>query len=159
MEPFDFDLFMRMDTQDEMIEIVKKYLIDAYVRREKSLPDFVEEKGSNMLRTVERSVYLRTLDILWMEHIDTMTHLREAVSLRGYGQRDPLIEYKQEAFNTFSVMLNAIGHNTVQTLFRVEFQREVADPYMKSEQPKNLVTNESQIEQNLIKLSDVKTKR
>ncbi|MBP9717935.1 preprotein translocase subunit SecA [Candidatus Gracilibacteria bacterium] len=153
---FDFEQLERFDTQDEIIDMVKHYLRDAYIRREKSLPDYKEgdptdsATGSAVLRMVERSVYLRTLDLLWMEHIDNMTHLREAVSLRGYAQRDPLIEYKQEAFTMFTTLLNTIRHNTVLTLFRIEFQQEVKDPYMKSsEEPKNLVTNEAQIESNL----------
>lgn len=146
---FDFEMFERLDRQDEMIDFVKLYIRDAYLRREKELPDYKDGEGSPMLRMVERSVYLRTLDLLWMDHIDAMTNLREAVSLRGYAQRDPLIEYKSEAFTKFTTLLNTIRHNTVLTLFRIEFQREVRDPYMKEQQPKKMITNEAQIEGNL----------
>lgn len=70
----------------------------------------------------ERVVYLRTIDRLWMEHIDEMMKLREQVSLRGYGQKDPLVEYKNEAFEMFEQLMNAIQSNVVTTWLRMEFQ-------------------------------------
>ena len=68
------------------------------------------------------------LDNLWMEHIDNMSHLREEVSLRGYGQRDPLIEYKQEAYSMFRELLANIRDNTANTLFKLEFKAQQTAP-------------------------------
>lgn len=145
-KPFDFDKLNRFDGTEEMIDYVKHYLWDEYSAREKELPDFVESKGSALLRQVERSVYLRSLDSLWMEHIDNMSGLREGVSLRGYGQKDPLIEYKQEAFQMFMELLANIRTNTVNTLFKMEYRQEVTNPAVRRLSPKNMITNEDQIE-------------
>ncbi|MEK7172342.1 MAG: preprotein translocase subunit SecA, partial [Patescibacteria group bacterium] len=89
---FDLKKLEGFDETEEMIDFVKHYLWEEYGEREKLLPDYIEEKGSETLRNIERAVYLRSLDMLWMEHIDNMSHLREGVALRGYSQKDPLIE-------------------------------------------------------------------
>ena len=122
---------------------------NAYTEREKVLPDHTPEKGSEVMRQIERSVYLRSLDALWMEHIDNMAHLREGVALRGYGQKDPLIEYKQEGFQMFVDLLNLIRTNTVNTLFKLEFRQEGAPQIVREAAPAQLVTNEDQIEEGL----------
>jgi preprotein translocase subunit SecA len=88
----------------------------------------------------ERFVYLRTIDRLWMEHIDEMMRLREQVSLRGYGQKDPLIEYKNDAFEKFDVLMSNIRTNTVHTWLRMEFQIQV-----QVEPEKKMETNEEDI--------------
>lgn len=144
--PFDLIKLERFDEPEEMIDFVKHYLWDEYEHREKELPDYEEGKGSLMLRSIERAVYLRALDALWMEHIDNMAHLREGVALRGYGQRDPLIEYKQEGYQMFVELLASIRTNTVNTLFKLEFRREVGLPVVEERRPKHLITNEDQIE-------------
>lgn len=66
--------------------------------------------GPEIAREVERAVYLRTIDSLWIEHLDAMDHLRESVRLRGYGQRDPLVEYKREGFAQFQKFLDEVQH-------------------------------------------------
>ena len=83
------------------------------------------------MRNIERAVYLRSLDMLWMEHIDNMSHLREGVALRGYSQKDPLIEYKQEGFQMFAELMASIRTNTANTLFKLEFRQQVAAPMMR----------------------------
>jgi preprotein translocase subunit SecA len=144
--PFDIGKMEKLDDPEEMIDLLKHYLWDEYGHREKSLADYKETAGSENLRQLERAVYLRTLDMLWMEQIDNMSHLREAVSLRGYSQRDPLIEYKQEAFQMFSELLANIRTNTVNTLFKIEFRQQVQIPGLSKKQPVHMVTNEDQIE-------------
>ena len=147
--PFDLQALERFEDPEEMIDFVKHYLWNEYLEREKLLPDYTEANGSMMLRQFERSVYLRALDALWMEHIDNMAHLRESVALRGYSQKDPLIEYKQEAFQMFSDLLSAIRSNTVSTLFKIEFRQETSVPVTiasSAPAPTKLLTNEDQIE-------------
>ena len=78
----------------------------------------IKELGENF-NSVVRMVALRTLDMLWMEHLDNMEHLRDSVRLRAYGQRDPLVEYKNEGHRMFQRLLNQIEHNIVQTIFKV----------------------------------------
>ncbi|MEK7524155.1 MAG: preprotein translocase subunit SecA [Patescibacteria group bacterium] len=149
--PFELAILERFEEPDDMCDFVKHYLWNEYEEREKSLPDFAIAEGekiggSPMLRQIERAVYLRTLDSLWMEHIDNMTHLREAVALRGYSQKDPLIEYKQEAYKMFVELLASIRSNTVNTLFKIEFRQEAAAPVIAKKVPSRMLTNEDQIE-------------
>ena len=134
------------DETEEMIDFVKHYLWEEYGEREKLLPDYIEEKGSETLRNIERAVYLRSLDMLWMEHIDNMSHLREGVALRGYSQKDPLIEYKQEGFQMFAELMASIRTNTANTLFKLEFRQQVAAPTMRERRLIRMMTNEDQIE-------------
>ncbi len=68
---------------------------------------------------VARNVMLRSIDQLWIEHLDLMDHLREGIGLRGYGQRDPLVEYKKEAFDLFAQLINSINTQITNTIFRV----------------------------------------
>ena len=68
---------------------------------------------------VQRAVFLRTLDALWMNHLDEIDYLRQGIGLRGYGQRDPLVEYKREAFNMFVVLLESIRTTYLSTIFKM----------------------------------------
>ncbi len=80
--------------------------------------------GPELMRYVEKSVLLQTLDHLWREHIAMLDHLRQVVGLRGYAQRDPLNEYKSEAFNLFSAMLNNLREVVTSQLMRVEIMTQ-----------------------------------
>ncbi|QQS15739.1 MAG: preprotein translocase subunit SecA [Candidatus Moraniibacteriota bacterium] len=68
---------------------------------------------------VQRAIFLRTLDALWMNHLDEIDYLRQGIGLRGYGQRDPLVEYKREAFNMFVVLLESIRTTYLSTIFKM----------------------------------------
>jgi preprotein translocase subunit SecA len=74
-----------------------------------------------------------------------MSSLRESVSLKGYGQRDPLIEYKEEAYLMFSKLLNSIQHNTISTLFKINIEKQVPEHLLKASEPKVMVTNTDDI--------------
>jgi preprotein translocase subunit SecA len=76
---------------------------------------------------VERSIVLQTLDHLWREHIVNLDHLRSVVGFRGYAQRDPLNEYKGEAFELFQAMLGNLRQAVTAQLMRVELVREAAE--------------------------------
>ena len=79
-----------------------------------------ERFGDELMNYVERSVLLQTLDSLWRDHIVNLDHLRSVVNFRGYGQRDPLQEYKQEAFELFQALLANLRNTVVGQLMRVE---------------------------------------
>ncbi len=79
-----------------------------------------EEFGGNLMTLIEKEILLKSLDELWREHLVMLEHLRQAVSLRGYAQRDPLNEYKTEAFTLFQAMLEKLRDNTISQLMRVE---------------------------------------
>jgi preprotein translocase subunit SecA len=87
----------------------------AYERRE-------EEFGSEVMREVERRVVLSVLDRKWREHLYEMDYLREGIGLRGYGQRDPLIEYQREGYDMFSAMMEGIKEESVGNLFNLVVQ-------------------------------------
>ncbi len=81
------------------------------------------EQWSDELRAqVERTVFLRAIDLLWIEHLKNLEDLRDSTGLRGYGQRDPLVEYKQEAYRLFNELNEAINRQVTDMLQRVEVQ-------------------------------------
>jgi preprotein translocase subunit SecA len=77
------------------------------------------------LAKVERMVLLRSIDQMWIEHLDNIDHLRAGIGLRGYGQRDPLVEYKREAFRMFGELLAAIDRQVSSSVFKVGFAASV----------------------------------
>jgi len=77
------------------------------------------EIGTEAMRQVEKMIILQTIDTLWMNHLDEIDYLRQGIGLRGYGQRDPLVEYKREAFNLFSHLMENIRVTIVHTIFRI----------------------------------------
>ena len=82
--------------------------------------------GSTNMRHLEKMVMLNVLDNHWKEHLATMDYLRQSIHLRGYAQKDPKQEYKREAFNLFTAMLNNIRKDVVSTLARIDLQ-EISD--------------------------------
>src|SRR5665213_385516 len=80
----------------------------------------VGQWGPDVLRYVEKSILLQTLEHLWREHLVMLEHLRQVIGLRGYGQRDPLHEYKAEAFNLFETMSQSLREGVTGQLMRVE---------------------------------------
>jgi preprotein translocase subunit SecA len=94
---------------------------DAYDRK-------VEEVGADLMPMVERDVMLRTIDWQWMEYLTQMEHFREGIGLRAYGQRDPLVEYKNEAFEMFNELRDRIEMSIVSAVYRVQVQRNEPPP-------------------------------
>jgi preprotein translocase subunit SecA len=94
-----------------------------------------KEAGSQMVdgeeignfRQAERAVLLRVMDILWMEHIDAMMKMREAIGLQGYGQRDPLVEYKQQAYAMFQRLQSAMAFDVARLIFKVKIVSKADD--------------------------------
>ena len=93
------------------------YIKDKYEKRE-------IEVGSDNMRKLEQYVVLRTVDELWMDHIDTMEYLRDSVNLRAYGQRDPLVEYKIEAQRLFQQLTESIKVQVANVIFKVGFVQQ-----------------------------------
>jgi preprotein translocase subunit SecA len=92
----------------------------AYDRREAELGE--DPDGEPILREVERRVLLSVLDRKWREHLYEMDYLQEGISLRSYGQRDPLVEYQREAFDMFATMMEGIKEESVGYLFHLDVQ-------------------------------------
>ena len=109
----------RMPAPDEAEEILLERFQAAYEEKER-------EMSAPILRELERHVYLEVIDEHWMDHLREMDHMREGIGLRAYGQRDPLLEYKKEAFEMFEEMMRSIREETVRTLFRSSLVMEPA---------------------------------
>ena len=137
-------------SQEELIELAKKYFVDAYEAKEKTLPN------PQIMRQIERSVFLRNNDNLWMDHIDSMTQLRENVAFAGYAQKDPLVEYKSLSYEMFMEMLAMVRANTVNTLFKIDVEKIMPAQITIQPQIKNIQTNEAQVEAALTK-EDIST--
>ena len=80
--------------------------------------------GADLMRMVEKGIMLKQLDLHWKEHLAAMDYLRQGIGLRGYAQKNPKQEYKQEAFLMFSEMLDQVKHDTISTLARIRIQSE-----------------------------------
>jgi preprotein translocase subunit SecA len=112
--PLDWDISAKEDLDydsfhDKLLEMVKEH----YDQREKEL-------GTKPLRELERIVLMQLVDTHWKEHLLNMDHLKEGIGLRGYGQKNPLDEYKKEGFNMFREMISTVKVQTVSTLFRIK---------------------------------------
>ena len=114
-----------IEKHEDKQEFLEGVLMDVYEKREKDL-------GKDTMRGIEKYAYLGAIDHLWMDHIDHIDDLREGVSLRGYGQRDPLIEFKNEAYQLFETLIDKIDHELGHRIFRIG----VATPH--TEIPLNL---------------------
>src|SRR5205085_9803823 len=80
--------------------------------------------GPDLMRYIEKSLLLQVLDQVWKEHLFQLDHLRQGIGLRAYGQRDPLNEYKSEAFALFNAMLDELKERVTMLLSRVEVMPE-----------------------------------
>jgi preprotein translocase subunit SecA len=97
----------------------------------------VAQWGAEIMRQIERTVLLQTLDHLWREHLVMLEHLRNVVGLRGYAQRDPLNEYKAEAYNLFEAMSQNLREAVTAQMMRIEVVEQAPElptslPYMEA---------------------------
>ncbi len=121
---------------EAIFDKVKELAIDAYKTHEASLinfynsvlskydPSFIPQQpfvDNNMVRGLERDILLKTIDAKWIDHLHNIDMVRESIGLRAYGQKDPLIEYKKEAYDLFNKMMYEIQGETVKYLFRMKF--------------------------------------
>lgn len=104
-----------METTDQIVDFLVDLSNKFYNEREKQV-------GSDVARQMEVFVFLNTIDTLWMEHLDTMDDLRAGIGLRGYAQRDPLIEYKKEGYELFEKLIAEIDFEIVHRIFKVAVQ-------------------------------------
>lgn len=103
---------LKRQGEQQIIEAVVEIANQQYRQREQ---DF----GKDTMRSLERMVYLQVMDRYWMEHLENMQHMREGIRLRAVGQRDPLVEYKKEAFTMFNNLNAAIDREVATTVFRM----------------------------------------
>ncbi len=108
-----------LSSVDEITKLLVKISKDLYEGREKEI-------GSDITRQMEVFVYLNTIDTLWIEHLDTMDDLRAGIGLRGYAQRDPLIEYKKEGYELFEKLMGMIDSEVVHRIYKVAVEHRHA---------------------------------
>jgi preprotein translocase subunit SecA len=108
------DLDLAQQTQAEMPGLIYDAAVAQYDAKEKALGI-----DTSILRRVERDIMLQIVDVQWKDHLYALDHLKEGIGLRGYGQRDPLVEYKKESFTLFQAMKGRIDEEMVRYLWRL----------------------------------------
>jgi preprotein translocase subunit SecA len=117
------DLDLPTDEWAKEEGIAEEELLSRIERRaDEHMASKVAQWGTDVMRYVEKSILLQTLDHLWREHLVMLEHLRQVIGLRGYGQRDPLNEYKAEGFNLFEAMSTSLREAVTAQLMRVEIR-------------------------------------
>ncbi|MGN0554188.1 MAG: SEC-C metal-binding domain-containing protein, partial [Oscillospiraceae bacterium] len=108
-------------TTEELAEVTKDQIKEKLTTRALDFYKTREEKiGSDVLRELERVILLKVVDIKWMAHIDDMDELRKGITLRSYGQKNPVIEYRFEGFEMFDAMVESIREETIRLLFTIQ---------------------------------------
>lgn len=122
--PFDEQSLGQIENQlqeikqiDQKISFLSKLADDIYDTREKQI-------GKTLARDIEKFVSLSVIDNLWMDHLDVMMNFRQGVGLRAYGQKDPLVEYKNDAFTMFEQLINAIDDEIVHRIYKIQVQQQ-----------------------------------
>lgn len=118
-------------SREEVEDKLKTIAHETYESREKSI-------GSSMMRELEKAVMLKVVDSKWMEHLDDMDMLKEGIGLRSYGQRNPIVEYKVEAYDIFEEMQQAMMEAIVLYLYHIQirFATDPEEPQQAPEAPK-----------------------
>ena len=123
--PTDFNY-----TTDQLSEISRESIADELYKRGMDILTAKEKKyGSATMRELERICLLRNVDSKWMEHIDNMDQLKQGMGLRGYGQHDPVVEYRIEGFAMFDEMIASIREDAVHMLLTIEIRQQNAQPH------------------------------
>jgi preprotein translocase subunit SecA len=102
-------------------ELLKEKVLSAYETMEK-------EVSKKVMRDMERAIVRMVIDHLWVDHLDAIDDLRQGIGLRGYGQRDPLNEYKQEAFSMFEGLMGQIDYQVIRRILRAKVAIQMAQP-------------------------------
>lgn len=121
-------------------EMVVQNAKDIYQRKE-------EDFGAPMLRYLEKLIMLQSIDYHWKDHLLGIDQLKEGIGLRGYGQKDPLIEYQKEAYKMFLEMLERIKKDTVEKLFAVQIAKEQEATEMKMQRKQTFVMSRGELVQ------------
>ncbi|MBE7038353.1 MAG: preprotein translocase subunit SecA [Ruminococcaceae bacterium] len=113
-------------SRDDLEDLTKEKLYDDLIEiAMKRYEEKEKEFGEEQFREVERVVLLQVVDHKWMDHIDNMDQLRQGIGLRAYGNRDPVIEYKEEGYNMYEEMLGNIGEDVIKLLFTVRIKSNI----------------------------------
>ena len=122
--PSDFNY-----TTEQLNDVTREGIADELYKRGMEILTAKEAKyGAATMRELERICLLRNVDSKWMEHIDNMDQLKQGMGLRGYGQHDPVVEYRLEGFAMFDEMIDSIREDAVHMLLTIEVRQQNAEP-------------------------------
>lgn len=139
----EFQMILPLDTRSAQTLEKRLNGVDEKTARETLTGILVQARkqqrdnfGSSVMHQIENFVSLGTYDELWMDHLDAIDDLRDGIRLRGYAQKDPLVEYKQEAYNMFESLLGRINREISRKIFRIQ-------PMATPSAPRNIIEPES----------------
>ncbi|QQG47909.1 MAG: preprotein translocase subunit SecA [Candidatus Woesebacteria bacterium] len=127
----------KFKSHSKLQEFLKKLILDTHQSRESQL----KPEG---MRLVEKYAYLNSIDHLWIDHLDQIDDLREGINLRAYGQRDPLVEFKNEAYDLFETLIDKIDEELAHRIFRMNIM-----PNPQTEIPVNLAQTNEDLSDNI----------
>ncbi|MBT6069144.1 hypothetical protein HOG48_05300 [Candidatus Peregrinibacteria bacterium] len=136
------DLKAESRSREGLIEFVKHHFWEQYARKEAEFP------APKFIRKIEKSLGLQIVDRFWMDHINKMSRLREKVAFAGYAGKNPLLEYKNQAFEMLEELLTNIGRNTVGHLLNLQLEvqtKEEAEAKKKEEESKALAKTKQEL--------------
>jgi len=122
----------QIKTIEEKTSFLQQVAMDIYRQR-------AEQLGHPVFHQIEQFVSLSVIDTFWMDHLDAIDNLRQGIGLRGYGQKDPLVEYKNEAFKMFEQLVNSIDDEIVHRIYKIQVQQA-------PQVPQNQITNAPETE-------------
>jgi preprotein translocase subunit SecA len=126
--------------RDQLKEMIIQSAKDIYQKKE-------EEFGAPTLRYLEKVIMLQSIDFHWKDHLLAIDQLKEGIGLRGYGQKDPRIEYQKEAYQMFLEMLDRIKRDTVEKLFAIQIAKEKGAEDIKLERKQTFVMSRGEAAQ------------
>ena len=124
---FDLDELDHQEETTRMIDVVSEKVLDIYEDKKSQIPEDVFDQ-------VQNQVMLRVIDTRWMSHLSEMDYLRAGIGLRAVGQRDPLVEYKEEAYSAFSALVAAIYEDFIRTILRLQINVNLEQPEQAEDQ-------------------------
>lgn len=130
----------QLPTTDEKISFLQGVVKDVYNKRE-------EQVTPHFMREIERFACLSVIDTMWTDHLDAIDNLRQGINLRGYGQRDPLVEYKNEAYRLFENLIASIDDEIVHRVFKIQVEQQQMPQHVHENAPASEVSETQIIKQ------------
>jgi preprotein translocase subunit SecA len=128
---------VNLDGESELKGLGREAMREALIQRiDETYKKKESELGEPLMRRFEKMVMLRVIDTQWKDHLLSMDYLKEGIGLRGYGQKDPLVEYKREGFEMFSAMMERIKTDAVENLFKIQVVRDEPAPAVRPAIPR-----------------------
>ena len=137
-------------TPDELREYIKQEAFKIYEYKEQKV-------GRRIVQDFEKYIILRVIDENWKDHLHQMDLLKEGIGLRAYGQKDPLVEYKQEAYHMFLDLIDTVNQKTLELLWRTEFVE--APPAYRGAPPRIMLVHNDATNMGLLSQQETATER